>query len=335
MFRDYLDLWGMYRYREDLFDFLEMPQGIEKEALVNAMLLETKDLELLYTDADFMKDAIGMWSHNFWYTWEGWLESTRQVYNPIENYNRIEWHKNVNDRDLTSDRTRTRDMTDTDVHERDLSDNSDRTRNLKDTHVNTAVDDSTTVRSIRDGGEDTSTRTDDLTAKRTDGLVQTVTETPGRVTTVAQTGFNSMNAVPAEVTTLSGQDVTKTENTGTQTTDNTGSQTTTNEYGRTQDDDTTYRNQSDVNMTVDYTGDEKIARKLGGNESNTVTYTGTDKNLDKDTGKIEDEYNAHMHGNIGVTTTQQMLREEREIVDWNIYEMIARHFRNRYCICVY
>lgn len=319
MYRDYLDLWGMYRYREDLFDFLEMPMGIEKEKLVNAMLLETKDLELLYTDADFMKDCIGMWSHNFWYTWVGWLRSTVQEYNPIENYNRIEWHNNTNERDLTSDRIRTRDLTDTDIHTRNLSDESERNRNLKDSHVNSTVDDASTVRSVRDGGSDTNTRTDDLH--------QTVTDTPGKITTIARTGFNSNVMVPAESTTLSGSDKTITDNTGTQTNGV--------EYGRTQDDDTTYRNQTDVNLTVDYTGNERIERTLGGDESNTVKYTGTDKNLDKDTGSVVDEYNAHMHGNIGVTTTQQMLKEERDIVDWNIYEMIARHFRDRYCICVY
>lgn len=319
MYRAYLDLWGMYQYRNDLFDLMEMPEGIDKDKLVNAMLLETKDLELMYADAGFMRVVIGEWSRSFWYTWEGWLESTRQEYNPIENYNRIEWHKNVNDRNLTSDRTRTRDLIDTDVHERNLSDNEKRNRNLQDKHVYTTMDDSTAVRSVRDGGEDVSTRTDELHEQ--------VTETPGRVTTLARSGFNSREGVPAEITSLSGVDTSKKDNTGTQENATT--------YGRTQDDNTTYHNTTDDNKTIDYLGSETVDRTLGGDETNTITYQGNEKNLDKDTGNVTDVYSAHLHGNIGVTTTQQMLREEREIVDWNIYEMIARHFRNRYCIGVY
>lgn len=40
-------------------------------------------------------------------------------------------------------------------------------------------------------------------------------------------------------------------------------------------------------------------------------------------------------GNIGVTTTQQMIREERDISDFNIYGYIADSFKNEFCILVY
>lgn len=40
-------------------------------------------------------------------------------------------------------------------------------------------------------------------------------------------------------------------------------------------------------------------------------------------------------GNIGVTTTQQMIKEEREIAEFNIYTYIADDYKNRFCLLVY
>lgn len=41
------------------------------------------------------------------------------------------------------------------------------------------------------------------------------------------------------------------------------------------------------------------------------------------------------YGNIGVTTTQQMIEEERGIVKFNIYDYIIDSFKKRFCILVY
>lgn len=41
------------------------------------------------------------------------------------------------------------------------------------------------------------------------------------------------------------------------------------------------------------------------------------------------------HGNIGVTTTQQMLQSERELVQFNIYDYIADSFHNEFCLLIY
>lgn len=43
----------------------------------------------------------------------------------------------------------------------------------------------------------------------------------------------------------------------------------------------------------------------------------------------------HTHGNIGVTTSQQMLEAELNISKWNIYENIAKLFANEFCIMIY
>ena len=40
-------------------------------------------------------------------------------------------------------------------------------------------------------------------------------------------------------------------------------------------------------------------------------------------------------GNIGVTTTQQMIKEEREVSEFNIYAYIAERFKNTFCVLIY
>ena len=41
------------------------------------------------------------------------------------------------------------------------------------------------------------------------------------------------------------------------------------------------------------------------------------------------------HGNIGVTTTQQMMKEEREAAVFNVYDYIIEAFKERFCIMIY
>ena len=41
------------------------------------------------------------------------------------------------------------------------------------------------------------------------------------------------------------------------------------------------------------------------------------------------------HGNIGVTSTQQMIKEEREISYFSVYEVIAKEFTAAFCLGVY
>ena len=40
-------------------------------------------------------------------------------------------------------------------------------------------------------------------------------------------------------------------------------------------------------------------------------------------------------GNIGVTSTQQLIREERDVAEFNIYDAISSDFKNRFCVLVY
>lgn len=41
------------------------------------------------------------------------------------------------------------------------------------------------------------------------------------------------------------------------------------------------------------------------------------------------------HGNIGVTSSQQMIQQERDIALFNVYDKIVEDFKTRYCILIY
>lgn len=41
------------------------------------------------------------------------------------------------------------------------------------------------------------------------------------------------------------------------------------------------------------------------------------------------------HGNIGVTTSQQMIQSERDLWMWNLYDIIADEFAHEFCIMIY
>jgi hypothetical protein len=66
-----------------------------------------------------------------------------------------------------------------------------------------------------------------------------------------------------------------------------------------------------------------------------TTDTGTigNQRTTSDTGTISKSRTEQ--GNIGITSTQQLIKEEREIAEFNIYEYITQSFKERFCIMVY
>lgn len=75
---------------QTLFDLLELPEGIDKETVVDNILLQGGEFEVLYADPEFMRNAIGMWGRKHYYTFDKWVKAQALEYNPIENYDRQE-----------------------------------------------------------------------------------------------------------------------------------------------------------------------------------------------------------------------------------------------------
>lgn len=85
-----ITLIGLSNYNDHLFDELILPEGIDKETLINNILIKGGDFEVLYADAGFMQKAIGVWAMKWQATFKKWLAGINVEYNPIENYDRYE-----------------------------------------------------------------------------------------------------------------------------------------------------------------------------------------------------------------------------------------------------
>lgn len=86
----WIGLASLYSFDETILDGLIVPDGVDRNTLIFNLLAETAELELLYPDADFMKELVRMWSAKELPIWERMYNTTKLEYNPIENYDRIE-----------------------------------------------------------------------------------------------------------------------------------------------------------------------------------------------------------------------------------------------------
>ena len=233
-----ITLIGIENYlnpKRSVFDQMVLPDGINKDILIGSIVLRCQEFELLYSDPDFLIQAVNVWSRKNYRTFDKWVKALDIEYDPLFNYDRTEEYE--------------------DVHDGNFGRNG----------------------SANASGSNT----------RTDNLTQTnnLTNTPGTTVTHSEKAYNDTSFVETSKDVTSG--------------------------------------------TVTDTG--------------TVTNTGTSGNVYSDTsfnsGSGTDHYKnthkARLFGNIGVTTSQQMLQSELDIARWNMYEHIADLFCNEFCIMLY
>ena len=93
-----LSIIGAYNYDSTLFDNLHLPDGVDSETVVSNILDYCAELELLYPDLPYLKNAIGYWSAKELPFWERVREMETAEYNPIENYDRYDTEVENTDR---------------------------------------------------------------------------------------------------------------------------------------------------------------------------------------------------------------------------------------------
>lgn len=126
-------------------------------------------------------------------------------------------------------------------------------------------------------------------------------------------------------------------------------------YGRGYTDETSYDSQDKrtVDLTDEETRDMTDTKSVKGFNSNTwaeseeMVYSGTDtfehdgtdtidySGKDTRTGREDSGREVTRQGNIGVTTTQKMIEEQREIAEFNIIDYITESFKKRFCLMIY
>lgn len=93
-----LSIIGLYNHDESIFDNLSLPDGVDADTVKDSILMECAELELLYPDFNFMKNAIGVWCSKEMPFWEKVREMETAEYNPIENYDRYDTEVENTDR---------------------------------------------------------------------------------------------------------------------------------------------------------------------------------------------------------------------------------------------
>ena len=229
----------MNAYNNDLFGLLNLPPGIDKDTLVNNIMLRGGEFEVVYSNPDFYKSAIGLWSNKHYRTFEKWINALNIDYNPLENYDRMEeWSD-------TGSRINTGTVSDSGLRK------------------NTGTQSTETIGKDNFKGSGNSTSSDEISA------------------------YNS------------------------------------NSFQNDKKNTTNSSNSSETNTTTNSTRSDNLS------ESNSNTRT---DNLSE---KTNSDRKGRAHGNIGVTTSQQMLQSELDIAKWNIYEQITDLFLSEFCIMVY
>ena len=104
-----------------------------------------------------------------------------------------------------------------------------------------------------------------------------------------------------------------------------------------------------LNNTTDNTGNSEIINQnVAYNDTNFTNNEKTMNNIDNnitETGKNKYDTDRSLtngktitnrsHGNIGVTTSQQMIEQERQVSEFNIIQYIVEDFKQKFCLMIY
>lgn len=319
-------LWSFeYYYNkrgESLFDNINLPDGIDKVVLVNTIMLESSELEMIYSNGDFLKVAIQNWFCRKYPMIERFINAINLEYNPIENYNRVEKWKDKSNGGKTLNSSKEGSVTTTSSNKEDITDTS---QNIV-THAGTI--------SVENDNTETTAygKTDTTTYNTTDTVTHSDINTQGAQNNSTEdkvSAFNSNVYSPEKQSTNTlGARIDSDE--GTTNDKKTGTEE--NKFTGTDKVTTTGSNVQSFNNN-DSTSGTNSTNKTGSNNS---SITNTESIEDTDTHNDESTHEGNISGNIGVTTSQQMLESELEL--WakiDIYKEIATQFVDEFCILIY
>lgn len=310
-------LMGMYNHDNQLLSSMNYPTSFtneDKDSFMYELFTETAEMEVLYNDPDIMKMLIGKWSKHRKPIWDHLIETTQYDYDPIANWDR---HETITEtRERSGETSNSSSMSET-MDATIVDDGSDVLTNDL-----THTDDDTITRTLDTKKGDTSLRTDNLS----ESVSRTVTNSGTDTTTNSVNGFEGSATNTVVVHDISAlQHGAKAIETAT--TNNTGTQanaTTITETGTITDAyDREGRDTGTASRALDNTRTD--------NRETSSSTTGSGTHSDEET--FTREYTGK--GNIGTMTSQDMIKQEREIAMMDIIDIMIKEFKNRFLIQIY
>lgn len=80
-----LSILGLYNHDPDIFSGFTVPNGMDRDVVINEILMQCAELELVYPSFNMMKLAITNWSKVEFKIWEKLFDSENLDYNPLWN----------------------------------------------------------------------------------------------------------------------------------------------------------------------------------------------------------------------------------------------------------
>lgn len=322
--------WTNDHDEPDLFRDFVVPEEVDKDVVVDAILLKAAPFEILYPDPDVLRQNIGVWSHSRIAIWNRWADSWTKAaeFNQLENFDRTEEETITNSGTDENENLQTRNLSGSDNRTLNLQDQ--RTANLQDQRTLNLQDKRTADLETEETRDLTDKRTDNLQDQRTANLTES--ETRNLQDEHKVSAFDVSTYSPKDLDTHTGTDTKTTTGTdtmvhsGTSETKGTGTDTVTQTGTDTTDHTGTDTSKTTGTDTMAKTGTDNLAR----------TDTGTVRDAGSVTYGKETTRNWRGHGNIGVTSLAQLLESYNAAAEeWDVIDRIVKEFVGEFCLMVY
>lgn len=171
--------------------------------------------------------------------------------------------------------------------------------------------------------------TDSGTGKRTN-------ETSGTGKITDEGTYNGKTVIDNDVST-SGTDTGKTTGSSSDNSSNLHNVTGFNSDTATLDNSDVYsgNGSTETNTSATTSGTTAQDQTTTTTDSNGNTRTTEDSGTDTENTENSSTHTGRIHGNIGVTTSQTMIKQEREIAEFNFIDYVVDGFKQRFCLMVY
>lgn len=80
-----LSILGLYRWNKNIFQDMALPAEVDREVVTWQILEDCGELEILYTDPDYMQQSIQQWSMAMLPNWRKIVDALTAEYNPVWN----------------------------------------------------------------------------------------------------------------------------------------------------------------------------------------------------------------------------------------------------------
>lgn len=307
--------------------------AFDRTSFLQYLMLQTAQLSTIYPEPETFKMAVALWSATRIQIWQELYDTLFFRYNPI-------WNK---DGTLKSTDAEVRNFANTlgivgsINHGKTLTtDHGHPTETLTRMGGHTETDTDTRKTKETHGGTDTTT--DQLRHTETDSVDQysethqiTQDDVTGQVAGYDSSSFENRDKsshLLTETNTPAGSKI-KTYGGGDDKSEL--------EHGETVERETlsgSLTRQFQYGMggeteTKTYTGDDIETARESGSTGNSETRTGSD------TGTGSHTIDSVERGNIGTTSTQSLIQQERELIKFNLYEYILQDFKANFLVLVY